>query len=137
MVYSQQHQSVKRLYWVGYYRKFIKGYGSIYKLLNKLLKKDIFEWEDEATAALKPLNEVMTKPLVIVLLDLNKLFVVESDASVVGIEAILMQEASYNSYYQVVWWKAINIIYLWNRNVGHPLIYGEIEALPLKQTLQD
>jgi hypothetical protein len=45
----------------------------------------------------------MTKPLVIVLLDLNKLFMVESDASVVGIEAILKQEAFYNSYYQVVW----------------------------------
>lgn len=79
----------------------------------------------------------MTKPLVIVLLDLNKLFVVESDASVVGIEAILMQEAFYNSYYQVVWWKAISIIYLWNRNVGHPLIYGEIETLTLRKTLQD
>jgi hypothetical protein len=92
LVYSQQHQSVKRLYWVGYYRKFIKGYGSIYKPLNKLLKKDVFERDDEATAALKLLNKVMTKPLVIALLDLNKIFVVESDASVMGIEAILMQE---------------------------------------------
>jgi len=60
--------------------------------LNKLLKKDVFERNDEATAALKLLNKVMTKPLVIALLDLNKIFVVESDASVMGIEAILMQE---------------------------------------------
>jgi hypothetical protein len=75
-----------------YYRKFIKSYGIIYRPLTRLLKKDAVGWDQEATVAFEALKKEMMNPLVLTLLDLSKLFIVETDASRAGIGAVLMQE---------------------------------------------
>jgi len=76
----------------GYYKRFIKGYDSICKPLTRLLKKNVMGWSEEATKAFSLLNGVITSALVLALPDFNKLFIVETDASMTRVGALLMQE---------------------------------------------
>jgi hypothetical protein len=81
----------------GYYRKFVKNYGAISNPLTQLLKKDAFAWKEDATRAFRNLKQAMTQPPVLSLPDLNKSFVVETDASGSGIGAVLGHPISFIS----------------------------------------
>lgn len=75
----------------GYYRRFIQGFASIVAPLTDLLKKDSYKWTDKANSAFEELKKVMTTTPVLLLPDFNSTFVIETDASNVGIGAVLMQ----------------------------------------------
>lgn len=74
----------------GYYRKFIKGYGAIAKPLTTLLLKGKFGWNQVAQQAFTALIRVLTTSLVLALADFTKTFEVETDASCIDIEDILI-----------------------------------------------
>jgi hypothetical protein len=76
----------------GYYRKFIRGYGSIAAPLTDLLKKNAFAWNEVAEATFKELKTAVTNPPVLMLPNFNLPFAVECDASGRGIGAVLMQQ---------------------------------------------
>lgn len=76
----------------GYYRKFIKHYGIRAKPLTDLLRKDSFRWSDKTTQTFERLKQCLMSPPVLSMPDFNKPFVVECDASGIGIGAVLLQD---------------------------------------------
>jgi len=75
----------------GYYRKFIKGYGSIAAPLTAMLRHNSFTWTDLAREAFQALKEAVTHAPVLALPNFSHPFLIECDASGVGIGAVLMQ----------------------------------------------
>ncbi|KAG6536522.1 hypothetical protein ZIOFF_001580 [Zingiber officinale] len=76
----------------GYYRKFVQGYGVLVSPLTSLLRRNSFEWNEAAELSFQKLKIALTSTLVLALPDFSKSFVVDCDASDMGIGAILQQE---------------------------------------------
>ena len=76
----------------GYYHQFVVDYSRIAWPLTQQLKKDAFLWNEEATAAFQQLKDAMTALPVLALPNFSKPFLVETNASGVGLGAMLMQD---------------------------------------------
>jgi len=68
----------------GYYRKFVKGFEWIAKLLTNLLKQDRFLCSEAMTKSFQQLKEALTKAPVLTLPNFQKKFVVEQMLQVWG-----------------------------------------------------
>ena len=76
----------------GYYRQFIENFSLIAKPLTNLLKKEVeFIWSDQCQAAFDKLRIALIKAQSLHLPDLNKPFVVQTDASDKGLGCALLQ----------------------------------------------
>ncbi|WVZ90409.1 hypothetical protein U9M48_036715 [Paspalum notatum var. saurae] len=77
----------------GYYRKFVKHFGVISQPLNELLKKNtLFVWTFDHDVAFRELKQALVSAPVLGLPNFAKPFCIETDASGLGIGAILIQE---------------------------------------------
>ncbi|GBG74372.1 hypothetical protein CBR_g18783 [Chara braunii] len=77
----------------GYYRPFVKTYSTIASPLTDLTRLDTpWEWTEECEASFKKLKYALTHYEVLKLPDLDKPFVVTTDANQYGIGAVLAQQ---------------------------------------------
>ncbi|KAL4388984.1 hypothetical protein GQ457_09G026490 [Hibiscus cannabinus] len=84
----------------GYYRRFIKGFASMAAPLSDLLKKgESFTWNEAAQIAMQCLKDHLCSAPILRLPDFEKEFVVETDASGIGIGAVLQQDGHPIAYY--------------------------------------
>jgi hypothetical protein len=73
------------------YRWFVRGFSQLGASLTDLTKKGAFQWTDESQQTFEKMKEVTSTCLVLALPDFSRSFVLECDASGVGIGAVLMQ----------------------------------------------
>lgn len=83
----------------GYYRRFVSHYATLAAPLTELLKKNNFVWSEKTIVAFERLKQAMLSTPVLRLPDFTKTFVVETDASNVGIGGILMQDGHPLSFF--------------------------------------
>ena len=76
-----------------YYRRFIQGFSTIARYLNKLLKKNApFEWTHKQEKSFQTLKEKLTSAPVLVRPDWLKPFFVQTDGSAKGLGSVLTQK---------------------------------------------
>ena len=85
----------------GYYRRFIRDYAEITEPLNRLLESARpFEFRDQQREAMQTLVEALTSEPILIRPDLSKEFIVDADASDIGIGVVLSQRV--DGYERVV-----------------------------------
>uniref|UniRef100_A0A8I6WK04 Uncharacterized protein n=1 Tax=Hordeum vulgare subsp. vulgare TaxID=112509 RepID=A0A8I6WK04_HORVV len=75
----------------GYYRKYIRDFGLIAAPLTRLLRRDAFSSDEEATTAFEALQRALTTGPVLQMPDFDIPFMVDCDASGIGFGAVLHQ----------------------------------------------
>ena len=75
-----------------YYRRFIHQFAAISQPLNKLTRKNVaFCWDDDCQKSFSTLKKCLTSAPVLAYPTLDKAFIVETDASILGLGAVLSQ----------------------------------------------
>lgn len=77
----------------GYYRCFIKAFGSIAAILTQLPRKDCFDWSDGAAMAFQTLKKTLSTAPVLHLPNFNQPFLVDCHASGTSFGAVIRQGA--------------------------------------------
>jgi hypothetical protein len=75
----------------GYYRKFIRDFGSIAAPLTHLLRKEAFTWTPEVAEAFATLKRALSTGPVLQMPDFSRQFIVDCDASGTGFGVVLHQ----------------------------------------------
>jgi hypothetical protein len=82
-----------------YYRRFIKDFSKLANPLHELLKKDVnYKWMNHQQQAFETLKEKLTKAPIVQYPDFKKPFYLYTDASHIGLEAVLVQKEEKKEY---------------------------------------
>ena len=77
----------------GYYRSFIKNFAALASPLNQLLKKEVpFHWNAAQEKSFQDLKEALCNAPVLAFPDYEAPFIIYTDASALGLGAVLMQQ---------------------------------------------
>lgn len=82
-----------------FYRKFVRNYATLAAPLTALLKKEAFNWSNEAQSASECLKRAMSEAPVLNLPNFEEKFIVEIDASGAGMGVVLIQQGHPICYY--------------------------------------
>ena len=83
----------------GYYRRFIRGFSQIARPLTNLTKKDRpFVWTEQCETAFQELKTLLTTAPVLILPDPSQPYEVYTDASLMGLGCVLMQNGKVIAY---------------------------------------
>ena len=86
------------------YRRFVKNFAIIAKPLIHLTEKNcIFRWSNECQVAFDTLRQKLTSPPILAFPDFSKPFILDTDASDVGLGAVLSQVQSDGSEHVVAY----------------------------------
>jgi hypothetical protein len=78
---------------IGFYRAYIKNFSKMAAPITKLLRDgERFGWSTDQERAFRQLNEALTADTCLALPDMDKEFVIQCDASIEGLGAVLAQE---------------------------------------------
>jgi hypothetical protein len=83
----------------GYYRKFVKHYGTMARQLTNLLHHKNFSWDTSVQQAFDQLKQAMTTTPVLAFTDFSKEFVMETDECETGIGFVLTKEGHPIAYF--------------------------------------
>jgi hypothetical protein len=84
----------------GFYRHFVKDFSTIAVQLNELTKKGVpFSWVTRQENAFDMLKDKLTHAPLLQLPDFSKTFVLECDASGIGLGGVLLQERNHVAYF--------------------------------------
>ena len=84
---------------VGYYRRFVKGFSMTTTLMTRLLQKNVkFEWSEKWQASFEKLKAFLIEASVLTQPTYGKEYVIFSNASLNGLECVLMQEGKVVAY---------------------------------------
>ena len=87
-----QHEVRQFLGLASYYRKFIKGFATVAKPLHRLTEKTaVFKWTTDCQEAFEKLRQQLVSPPILAFPDYQKPFILDTDASNLGIGAVLSQ----------------------------------------------
>ncbi|KAL5570097.1 hypothetical protein UlMin_026672 [Ulmus minor] len=83
----------------GYYRRFVEGFSRIARPLTMLTRKNVrFTWTEDCEKSFQELKKRLTTAPVLAIPSGNNGFVIYSDASKMGLEAVLMQHGRVITY---------------------------------------
>ena len=83
----------------GYYRNFVKGFGSLAQPMTRLTGKDVkFTWSEECEGCFSALKDMLTSAPVLVLPEADQPYVVYTDASITGLGCVLTQHGKVIAY---------------------------------------